>query len=43
MCGLVILVAVHFILELTKVELIIATFEHNYVYFSPTHRINVFS
>jgi len=37
------LVAVHFISELTKFELIITTFEHNYVYLSPTFRINVFS
>jgi len=37
------LVAVHFVSELTKFELIITTFEHNYVYLSPTFRINVFT
>jgi len=37
------LVAEHLIPELTKFELIITTFEHNYVYLSPTFRINVFS
>jgi len=37
------LVAVRFISELTKFELIITTFEHNYVYLSPTLRMNVFS
>ena len=35
-------VAVYFISELTKFELIITIFEHNYVYLSPTLRINVF-
>jgi len=34
---------VHFISELTKFELIITIFEHNYVYLSPTLRINAFS
>jgi len=29
------LVVVHFISELTKFELIITTFGHNYVYFKP--------
>jgi len=37
------LVAVHFISDLTKFELIITIFEHNYVYLSPTFSINVFS
>jgi len=38
------LVAVHFISELTKFELFVTIFEHhNYVYLSPTLRINVFS
>jgi len=37
------LVAAHFISELTKSELIITNFEHNYVYLSPTLRINMFS
>jgi len=37
------LVAVHFISKLTKFELIIITCKHNYVYLSPTLRINVFS
>jgi len=36
-------VAVHLISEPTKFELIITIFEHNYVYLSPTLRINVFS
>jgi len=36
-------VAVHFISELTKFELIITIFELNYVHLSPTLRINVFS
>jgi len=49
LCGLVVLVrilwfsvAVHFISELTKFELITLNFERNYVYLSPTLRINVF-
>jgi len=37
------LVAVHSTSALTKFELIIITFEHIYVYLSPTLRINVFS
>ena len=36
------LVAVHFISELTKFELINTIFEHNYIHLSPTLRINVF-
>ena len=42
--NLGLLVAVHFISELTKSELIIIIpFKHNYVYLSPSLRINVFS
>jgi len=37
------LVAVYFISELTKFELIITIFEHNYVHLSPTLTTNVFS
>jgi len=39
---LLFLEAVTFISELTKFEFIITIFEHNYVYLSPTLRINVF-
>jgi len=38
-----VLVAVHFISELTKFELILTIFVHNYVYLNLTLRINVFS
>jgi len=41
--NLVFLVAVHFISELTKFELIITIFEHSYVYLTPSLRISVFS
>jgi len=34
-CGLVVLVAVYFISELTKFEFIITIFEHNYVHLRP--------
>jgi len=37
------LVAIHFISELTKFALIITIFEYSYLYLSPTLRINVFS
>ena len=40
--GFVVLVAVHFISEITKFESTIAIFEHNNVYLSATLRINVF-
>ena len=40
--NLVFLVAVHFISELTKLELIITIFEHSYVYLTPSLRISVF-
>ena len=36
------LIAVHFISELTKFEFIITIFDHNYVYLSPNPRINIF-
>jgi len=35
------LIAVHFISELSKFELIITIFEHKYVYLSPTLRKNI--